>query len=239
MLGRLLTFYGADHCVLLLDLTSAAQLYRASEPAAPVPLTPGAEDETRMFLVQESNSCPAVFIRPGSPGIHDPTYKCYDPQSNKVLNLDPAAAAVLAELLDAHSLIVVTCQYREHLRGSFLVSSRHANAFDIGDAVFLLQVANQVLPLIENIRLVDRLASDASEAERQRIARSVHDRVIQPYYGLQIGLKALQGLLESEEQSRTSDSEKFPGSGKPEQLLEQLMIMTSEGINELREYVTA
>ena len=96
---------------------------------------------------------------------------------------------------------------------------------------------NQVLPLIENIRLVDRLASDASEAERQRIARSVHDRVIQPYYGLQIGLKALQGLLESEVRSRTDQSGPLQYSGKPELLLEQLMTMTSEGINELREYV--
>ena len=76
-----------------------------------------------------------------------------------------------------------------------MVSSASSRAFDISDAAFLQQVANQALPVIENIRLVERLASDASEEERNRIARSVHDRVIQPYYGLQIGLKALHSVL--------------------------------------------
>ena len=42
------------------------------------------------------------------------------------------------------------------------------------------------------------MASDASEARGLRIAKSIHDRAIQPYDGLQIGLIALQGLLESQ-----------------------------------------
>jgi hypothetical protein len=33
----------------------------------------------------------------------------------------------------------------------------------LSDAAFLQQLANQVLPDIENIRLVERLAADASE----------------------------------------------------------------------------
>jgi signal transduction histidine kinase len=135
----------------------------------------------------------------------------------------------LAEFLSARSFVGVPLHYRERLRGRILVSSERSHAFDVGDAVFLQHVANQIMPVIENIRLVDRLASDASEEERNRIARSVHDRVIQPYYGLQIGLKALQSVLHNGHNG---------GSEKSAVLLEELMVMTADGIDELRQYVS-
>jgi signal transduction histidine kinase len=46
--------------------------------------------------------------------------------------------------------------------------------------------------MIDNIQLVDRLASQASEYERQRISRDIHDSAIQPYIGLKLGLDALR-----------------------------------------------
>ena len=91
------------------------------------------------------------------------------------------------------------------------------------------------MPVIENIRLVERLASDASEEERNRIARSVHDRVIQPYYGLQIGLKALQSVLHN---GHNGGSEQSTAEKKSAVLLDELMQMTGEGIDELRQYVS-
>jgi len=94
------------------------------------------------------------------------------------------------------------------------------------------QAGDQVLPLIENMRIVDHLASDAAEEERHRIARSVHDRVIQPYLGLQLGLKALQQELSPKEARASFDS---PDKGLT--MLDQLVGMTREGIEELRKYV--
>jgi signal transduction histidine kinase len=238
MLRRLLDFYNADHCVLLLDQFIGSQFYHATHHSVLTgSLSSDAEVEIRKFLEQESNSCPGVFKNPDSQENRRATYTRCDLKSNRLLSSDPAPAKSLAGHLKANSMIAVTCQYREQYCGRLLVSSARTNAFEIVDAGFLLQIANQILPLIENIRLVDRLAMDASEAERQRIARSVHDRVIQPYYGLQIGLKALQGLLISEEQSRKVNVGSNAYSRKPERLLEQLMAMTAEGINELREYV--
>jgi signal transduction histidine kinase len=114
------------------------------------------------------------------------------------------------------------------------VSSAKPHTFNAADAAFLQQVAAQVLPVIENIRLVERLAEDASEEERNRIARSVHDRVIQPYYGLQIGLKALYSLLQNGKNGNAAGER----DEKPVALLSELMAMTSDGINELRAYVS-
>ncbi len=80
------------------------------------------------------------------------------------------------------------------------------------------------MPVIENIRLVDRLASDAAEHERQRIARDIHDSVIQPYIGLQIGLSAIDQKL---------------GSGKTDVSFDvkHLIKLTDLGIDDLRNYV--
>jgi signal transduction histidine kinase len=59
--------------------------------------------------------------------------------------------------------------------------------------------------------------------------------VIQPYYGLQIGLKALHSVLNNghSENGATSEEDK-----KPAALLAELMAMTSDGIDELRQYVS-
>jgi len=238
MLAQILKFYDADHCVLILDLADDSQLYRTAGPDVPrgIPAS-HSDDAVRQFLSGISNGCSNVFSGRHSSGDPQSTYKRYDPRSSRVTSLDAAPVRSLADLLGADSVAAAACQYRERLRGRLLVSSRRSSVFDVGDGAFLLQAMNQFLPLIENIRLVDRLASDASEAERQRIARSVHDRVIQPYYGLQIGLKALQETLKSEGHSRNDRDGLRQNSGKPELLLEQLMTMTTEGINELREYV--
>jgi signal transduction histidine kinase len=56
-------------------------------------------------------------------------------------------------------------------------------------------VIDQVAPVLQSIRVVDRLASDAAEEERRRIARDIHDSVIQPYIGLRLGLWAVREAL--------------------------------------------
>ena len=59
----------------------------------------------------------------------------------------------------------------------------------------MLLVIDHTMPVLQNIKLVDQLASDAADAERQRIALDFHDRVIQPYIGLRMGLEAIRQKL--------------------------------------------
>src|SRR5258705_8980686 len=68
--------------------------------------------------------------------------------------------------------------------------------FSEADIRFLSQVVESVMPAIENIRLVDRLASDAAEHERKRIALDLHDTTIQPFIGLKMGLSAIRQRLD-------------------------------------------
>jgi len=77
---------------------------------------------------------------------------------------------------------------------------------------------------LDNIRLVDRLASGAAEEERHRIARDLHDTVIQPYLGLQLGLIALRHQLTN-------------GGTDGKDTLERLIALNNDGVADLRRYV--
>ncbi len=89
--------------------------------------------------------------------------------------------------------------------GRLYLTATRRDSFDDSDVDFLLQVITHFTPVIENIRLVDRLASDAAEVERQRIAHDIHDSVIQPYIGLQIGLTAIAQKLEAGDTNAIDD----------------------------------
>jgi len=88
----------------------------------------------------------------------------------------------------------------------------------------MLQVIEHLTPLVENIRLVDRLATDAAEQERQKLARDIHDSVIQPYVGLQLGLAAVREKLAN-------------GSGDALQDVNELCLMANDEMSELRRYL--
>lgn len=103
---------------------------------------------------------------------------------------DPGAALRVAEALEAGALLSVPFRYHASAAGRLYVVRRRARRFDLGELDFLRHLMGQVVPVIENLRLVDRLASDAGMEERRRIARDLHDSTIQPYLALRVGLAA-------------------------------------------------
>jgi signal transduction histidine kinase len=128
----------------------------------------------------------------------------------------------LAAVLDCESFIAVPLRYKEQSGKLYLTAENRS--FSHSDADFLLQVIENVLPVIENIRLVDKLASDAAKEERQRIARNIHDSVIQPYIGLQLGLQGMK--------------EKFARKGIDlTDEIERLIGMSGMAVSDLRSYV--
>jgi signal transduction histidine kinase len=238
MLQRLRAFYQADYCILLMKAADGLELYRTAGAG------PGGggchlvrlAGEEQIPQIDVSRAYSGVFTSRRMPWSRQASFKGQPDNVAEVVDLPREEGRTIADFLGAESFVTVPLLYRDQLLGRLLVSSKRRNAFDIGDAAFLRQVAAQVLPVIENIRLVDRMASDASEEERRRIARSVHDRVIQPYFGLQIGLKALHGMLEERSSAPQTDLRDAPAR-TPIALIEQLMTMTSEGIDELRQYI--
>jgi len=235
MLRTLLTFYRADYCFLLLGATDTElTFYCLTRDAVAAEVAPmRVPEKTTIPLLDSLDPTTAAFAEKASFWRIRPSYRSYDSRTNAVTELPLDSAKTTADALNVHSFITAPLRYRERVRGRVLVGSSKPGAFHVDDAAFLQQAASQALPIIENMRIVDHLASDAAEEERRRIARCVHDRVIQPYLGLQLGLKALQQELSPNKEGGAAVDLQNKGMT----MLDQLVAMTREGIDELRKYV--
>ena len=111
------------------------------------------------------------------------------------LAADGPQGTALAELLDARSFISVPLPLHKGMGRIYVISAK--NPLTRADARFLLHIVAQVFPLIENIAILDKLASGAAYRERQKIARDLHDSTIQPYIGLRHGLSALRAKVDA------------------------------------------
>jgi signal transduction histidine kinase len=164
------------------------------------------------------------------------SYRVWYPATQVIEHRPVEEGSSLVEWLGSRSLVVVPLRHHEWFRGHLFLGAEQPGAFRMEDAKFLRQVADQVTPVLEHIRLVDRMASDASDEERRRIARSVHDRVIQPYIGLHMGLMGVRRLVQSVVESK--DTKVVSDQGQQAMAaLENLVSMARDGVEELRQYV--
>jgi signal transduction histidine kinase len=200
LMERLRSFYHADAC-LLVTVESATGEYlmrRADCEGADraVHAEPLPEQIAQRLLALPSNHAVVYSVKPRVWWSMYTRWRAYDIVTRARVDESPEVSEVLVATLDAGSFVAVPLHYHTTVSGRLYVTATRRDTFDDSDVDFLLQVINHFTPVIENIRLVDRLASDAAEVERQRIAHDIHDSVIQPYIGLQIGLTAIGQKLE-------------------------------------------
>ena len=100
------------------------------------------------------------------------------------------ASKNLAELLEVRSFISAPLTLRRQQGRIYVLSSN--KSFNKTDALFLSHITGQVFPVIENIELLDKMASEAALQERHKISLDLHDTAIQPYIGLKLGLGAIR-----------------------------------------------
>ncbi len=229
LMHRLLALYEADSCALVVHDEPAGtyrlRRVRASEPEGPVPDTALPEPLGRLFLafpqdraVGYADERHARTWRVGT-SFDERGAPRRDPPA-----MPPESCAAIAEALDATSFVSIFLGLRHQGDGRLYLGFRSKRAFQESDVEFLAQVVDHVFPLIENIRLVDQLASSAAREERRKIARDIHDSVIQPYVGLRFGLSALR--------QRLADRGEDAGAE-----VERLIGMADSGIEDLRRQV--
>lgn len=126
----------------------------------------------------------------------------------------------LADLLEGDAFISAPVSLRR-TQGRIYVVAEHS-AGNKSDALFLSHIVAQSFPMIENIELVDHMASDAASQERQKIALDIHDRAVQPYIGLTMGLSAIRNQAEP--------------SNPLLQDIDKLSAMARQAISDLRHY---
>jgi signal transduction histidine kinase len=227
MLWKLREFYDADHCLIVLSdpRDNAYRLFRLrrEQTAETVQAEQVPEPLARLLLTLPED-CAAVYGgKSRLRSFLDSGYYVSDTSGRGDCEDGLAkASGLLAETLATDSFISVPLHYRERMIGRLYVSAP-PGLFDGEDIAYLMQVGEQIMPVIHNIRLLERLASNSAEQERQRLARDIHDSVIQPYIGLQYKLAAIRNKAAE-------------GRGIGEDI-ERLFEMTVEEIAGLRGFV--
>ena len=196
MLLKLRVFYDADHCLIVLadPRDNAYRLFRLrreqTAEAVQAELVP--EPLARLLLTLPEDCAVVYGGKSRLRSLLDSGYYAADASGRGDCEEGlEKASGLLAETLGTESFISVPLHYRERTIGRLYVSAP-PGLFDGEDIAYLMQVGEQIMPVIHNIRLLERLASNSAEQERQRLARDIHDSVIQPYLGLQYKLAAIR-----------------------------------------------
>ncbi len=192
IMQKLRSFYNADSCLLILKSSiSNDYLWRevsrdgendsnsGERTAAVNPLLTLAGDYSIFYRSRQK-----TLLKIPDFNIHDST----DDRQNSCPKENFAA---LSDLIEAESFISVPLHQNGELTGRIYLTGQK-KVFDRSDMDFIRQLVEQVLPVIENIQLLDLLASEAVEQYNRRISRDIHDSTIQPYIGLKLGLEALE-----------------------------------------------
>jgi signal transduction histidine kinase len=229
MMERLRAFYDAEACLMIvIDVASNEYLLRRAgrhepERAIEGQLIPAATAQLLLALAPDQ-----AIIYPGAqqpwewwlPGAN---HYVYDIRKGQHIAAGEVNEMLIA-MVDAAAFVSVPLHGSHSTIGRLYLTAARRRAFSPADVDFLLQVMEQIVPVIENIRLVDQLASSAAEEERRRLARDIHDNVIQPYIGFQIGLAAVSQKLHAGNSDITND-------------IAQLIAITDQGIGALRGYI--
>ena len=196
ILESIRVFYYAETCVLVVPGkpgdADSYQMYRVARGMhASRSAPPEIGHEAAEQFLSPSLDFAVIYRKNGSAYT-----RLFDVKSRLFSDTNSTNSEKLAGMLDAQRYLSVPVYYRHQAVGRLYIIDG-PNRIDSADMDFMLQLMDHVTPVMENIRLIDNLASDAAEQERQRIAHDIHDSVIQPYLGLQFGLVALDQKLEA------------------------------------------
>ena len=227
-LNRLLEFYDADSCVLVLRRSAPLphyMMYHASRDKRGGSAAPKRVDEEAAgALMRLPDSLAAYYHDPEGPLLtRYRGYSAFDFELGTRTTSFHAECAAWANLLDAHSFVTVPYAQRDGTAGRLFVTSNRGG-FGHTDIDFLSQASSAMATVVENMYLVEELATQAVEHERKTISRDLHDTTIQPYIGLKL---ALDGLY------REAGSDNVLASR-----IADLIAMAELTIRDLREYAS-
>ena len=214
-------FYNAETCLLVFSKTSNGggpyYLHRANRNETRHQKPTEMTQETAWMLLLASPTQAAIYRKNarGKTILYD--------VKNGSLTEEELESSTLFNAFEGKSCLTVPVYNRNQMLGRLYVVGVKSS-FDYAEIDFLLQVIKQMIPVLENIRLVDRLASEAAEQERRKIGQDIHDSVIQPYIGLQFGLAAVKQKLIS-------------GNSDVMNEIKDLLELTEGEIQELRNYI--
>jgi len=224
VMRKTLEFFGGENCVLVVrNDDQAACIYRSVKRNAPDEIARAQHVDARAMapLLDFAREQVALYQSPALPGVRlRAGWRIHDNATGHWSKDAGHDGDSVVELLGSPAFIAAPVPLRRG-EGRIYVASKHSD-LTRADALFLAHIAAQAFPVIENIELLDRIASEAASQERKKIAHDLHDAVIQPYIGLKIALHAI---------SRKAT----PGNPLAEDL-QRISDMAGQVITELRQY---
>lgn len=224
VMRKTLEFFGGDSCVLVVrNDDQAACIYRSVKRNAPDEIARAQHVDARAMapLLDFAREQVALYHSPALPGVRlRAGWRIHDNATDHWTRGAGQEGDSVVELLDSPAFIAAPVPLRRG-EGRIYVASRHSD-LTRADALFLAHIAAQAFPVIENIELLDRIASEAASQERKKIAHDLHDAVIQPYIGLKIALHAM--------------SRKATPANPLAEDLHRISEMASQVITDLRQY---
>ena len=186
----LATIYNINkYIVVLAPIGIPARIFRANLPEAMYQVSDVTATEfSGKLLALDISDGPIIFT--GEQGLRQ-VGAIHENSPSQVANSDRlAGAAMLASRMDCANFAALQFSLRDGGIARLFVCSNEP-IFGPTDLPFFNQLAEQLSLRIENVQLLDRLASEVAEHERQKISRDIHDSAIQPYIGLKFALEAL------------------------------------------------
>ncbi len=115
----------------------------------------------------------------------------WDRRNGRVIKNLPRLPGPAQQELNVRSFLTVAFDQEEEASGRiFLLNGR--KPFQKQDLVWLESIAEHISPTLENIFLLRHLRARAIEAERSRIARDLHDGILQTLLSVEIQLDVLR-----------------------------------------------
>lgn len=225
VMQRVRQFFVSNSCVIISRRAASPRwMLRISNDAgarvADLPAQSSAD--VGPLLMSLPDGMPVIYTRPLFRWLRrSGHFCCYDPAAGQWQDCQGDAGERLAQLLEARSFISAPLSIQNSDARAIMASNRAS--YSKSDVLFLCQIAGQVVPVLENIYLLDRLASEAALRERRKISRDLHDSTLQPYIGLSHTLTALRAKTEPDNPLRAE--------------IETLATMAAQVVGDLRHYV--
>jgi signal transduction histidine kinase len=226
MMEKLRAHFGAERCVLVVSDSEGQSFKIRQATAKSQGLSPKAEPLAPLVgesLLSLSGTAAFSSMRSISSMMASAMETLFAHSHTAIKGEKRAESlATVAEVLDVESFISVPITLPDASGRLFVL---RGDTFRQSELTFLGHVVSRMIPIVENLRLLDNLASQAADHERGRIARDLHDTTIQPFIGLKLGLVAVQQKL---------------GTGSDDIAVEitKLIKLTEVELGEVRRYVT-
>ena len=129
----------------------------------------------------------------------------YDFDDQRVLTEPFEPNKRLASIFEMESMLSVAVILGEQFKGRIYLVNRVQDSFSNSDLQYLKLIVSQVGPLIESYRLLQRMQKLSVLEEKNRIARDLHDGLVQSLASLDLRVQVCLKLCQESPQAVTSE----------------------------------